>query len=170
MTVLRALLPSLVVVLLTLLAALPWGLGGDMRLAVPLLPTVVLFAWNLRRRNAVPEVIAFLAGIALDALSQGPLGYWALLNLTAFAAASAMRGGGADASLPARWLTHAAGMVAIAVIAWGVSSLYAMQASEVRPLAIAVGLAVATWPLLAAVIAMLDPRPGAANGNLVRGG
>ena len=168
MNLLRSVLPSFVVVLVTLLAALPWGLGGDLRLVVPLLPTAVLFAWNLRRRNAVPEVVAFLAGVAPDALSQGPLGHWALLNLTAFAAAPQLRGV-MDASLPARWLGHAAGLVVIAVVAWLASSLSALPPGEVRPLAIGVGLAVATWPLLAGVIAALDPRPGAANGNLVRG-
>lgn len=167
---LRNVVPSAIVLLLALLAALPWGVGGDLRLVLPLLPTAVILAWSLRRRAAVPEVIAFLAGLVLDALSHGPLGYWALVNLVALVLAALLRNPQGAAPL-ARFLRFAVGTGMTAAVAWTVSSLYALQVGELRPLASAAVMVVLTWPLLAGLMAALDPpRTVAANGNLVRGG
>lgn len=166
----RAVVPSAVLVLVTLLVALPWGLGSDYRLVLPLLPAVVIYVWNSRRRDSVPEWMAFAAGVLLDAISQGPLGYWALLYLLAYILSALLRAPADEGGL-LRWARFAVGMALLSTAAWLVASLYAMQPGDIAPLRLAGGIAVLTYPIVAGFVALLDPpMPHSANGNLVRGG
>ena len=73
------------IAVLTLLAALPWGLPTEDRFFLPLLPVVAIHYWALRRPEVLPEWFVFLAGLLLDVFTHGPLGYWPLVYLVAYA-------------------------------------------------------------------------------------
>mgnify|MGYP001358435982 CR=1 FL=1 len=75
----RSLAAMVSVVLVTFLAALPWGLPAEFRLVLPLLPFLAIHYWTLRRIALVPDVLAFVTGLAFDFLSDGPLGFWAMM-------------------------------------------------------------------------------------------
>lgn len=129
---LRAFLPFASVVLLTIAAILPWGLPVEDRFVLPLLPIVAIYYWTLDRKAWLPEWGVFLAGLMLDILSQGPLGYWALIYLVTYVAAvfaSRLRLETAAARLAAF-----AGVIgAVTVFAWFVASLYFLQVLDWGP-------------------------------------
>lgn len=169
MTLLRAALPPALVLLLALVAALPFGMRSELRFVLPMLPAFVVLAWNTRRRNAVPEWGAFLAGLLLDAVSQGPLGYWALLYLVAYVLAALLRGP-ADEGAVLRWARFVLATVLLGIATWSLLSVYSMQPADVRPLLNAVAAAALIYLPLAALIALVEPKPAyAASGHLVRG-
>ena len=83
MNVMRFVAPIGSVVLLTLIAALPLGVPAGDRFFLPLLPVVAVHYWTLRHDAWLPEWVVFLAGLMLDILTHGPLGYWAFIYLLA---------------------------------------------------------------------------------------
>lgn len=141
-----------VIVLLTLLAALPLGLPPEARHALPLLPLAAIHDSTLRRPGAVPEWLVFLCGLALDVLTQGPLGFWAFVYLFAHALALAVF---PLAARGAAWRLAllVLALVASALVAWGLSSLYVGEAAAIRPWLTAVA-----WALPAALVIVLVSR------------
>ena len=78
------LLPVFLIVVATLICALPWGPPPEFRLVLPLLPYVVIHRCVERWGPATPDWLVFLAGFATDVAGQGPLGYWALIYLCGY--------------------------------------------------------------------------------------
>ncbi len=81
MIVLRWSMPTLVLVLVTLVATLPWGVGLVPRHVLPLLPFVVAYVFLTVTDWPVPSPTIFACGLLMDATGDGPLGYWALIYL-----------------------------------------------------------------------------------------
>ena len=73
-------LPLLTLAFAIILAATP-GQQGALA-ASGLAAVLVIHVWTVRRPGAIPSWLAFAAGLVLDALAFGPLGYWALTFLT----------------------------------------------------------------------------------------
>lgn len=170
MTFVRALLPILVMMVMVLLAVFPWGLALDTRHVLPLLPALAILVMNLRRMHAVPEWAAFAAGLVLDALSAGPLGFWALIYLAAYALAALLhpfRGRG----IAQGWINVIAALALLAALQWALISLYGMSAAPLAPVMHATGLALLVYPLLEVMLAPFAMAPQTRdNGYLVRGG
>lgn len=80
---LSKLVPAMIVALLTLAAALPWGAPVAARLALMLLPLIAIVHFACARGPSVPAPLAFGCGLVLDVLTHGPLGFWAGLNTAA---------------------------------------------------------------------------------------
>ena len=137
---------------LTVLSALPWGVAAESRFVLPLLPVVAIHYWVLRdEADMVPEWFVFLCGLLLDVLTNGPLGFWSLIYLLAFALAR-LSTGWAREGVMARWLLLLAALALLSFCAWIISSLYAVDVADWRPFAwgaVAAGLA---HPLLALVL------------------
>ena len=87
MVFLDRLIPALTIIVATVLVALPWGMAAENRFLLPLLPLIVIHFWTLRRPGDVAEWWVFVAGLSLDILTNGPIGYWALIYLLGYAAA-----------------------------------------------------------------------------------
>ena len=170
MNLLRAVLPSLVLLAFLILAVFPWGLAADTRFILPLLPATAILVMNLRRPNAVPEWMAFGAGLVLDALSAEPLGFWALVHLAAYALAVVIapyRGTG----IAARWVAGLAGVSGLALLQWTLISLYAFEPAAFAPLLQAAAILLAVYPALDILLApFARPPESRDNGYLVRGG
>lgn len=140
------------VVALTVLSALPWGVAAESRFVLPLLPVVAIHYWVLREHaQMVPEWFVFACGLLLDVLTNGPLGFWSMIYLFAYALATL--------SIPwsregvfARWLLLLAALALVSMSAWIISSIYAVEIVDWQPFAWGAVAAGATHPLFALVL------------------
>lgn len=81
MTVVYFVLPTLLVVLSVLVAVAPWGAWTGAGLVLQVLPYMVAHLFLVRGKGFVPSPVMFLAGLAMDVGTGGPLGFWALIYL-----------------------------------------------------------------------------------------
>lgn len=148
------------VTLVTFLAALPWGLPAEYRLVLPLLPFLAIHFWTLHGIALVPEVLVFAAGLSFDFLSDGPLGYWALMYLTGYALTLAVAGSVMASSGPGRLLLLVGTLLSLVVVEVTLSALYFNAAADWWPPLVAATVAVLVYPALAALLrALAGPRP-----------
>ncbi len=137
----RFVMPVVSVAVLTIVAILPWGMAADYRFVLPLLPIVAIYYWTLDRDVWLPEWAIFLVGLMLDVLTQGPLGYWALVYLVAYVCAvyaSRLNVEGTAKTL----VLFAGGIVSVTVFAWFVASFYFLEILDFRPYARGAGFAI----------------------------
>lgn len=170
MSVLRYGAPLVTIALLTLIAALPWGLPSDYRFFLPLLPAVAIHYWSVRRDDLAIEWLAFLSGLVLDVLTQGPLGYWSLIYLLSrVMGLQSVRF--SEAGQGVRILLYALALAVTATAAWAISSLYFLEFADWRPYANGAGLAALASLVIVPVLHTLDtPERARAFPNLTRGG
>ena len=154
MRAMKYLAPVASIALLTLLAVLPWGLPSEDRFFLPMMPVIAIHYWSLRQPESVPEWMIFLAGLALDVLTHGPLGYWALIYLLAFVLGLLSQPFGAG-SQAARIGLFAAALLVVAFAAWAVSSAYGFEIVDWRPYATGVIYAALASILIVPVLHML---------------
>ncbi len=161
--------PALSVAMLALLAVLPWGLPADGRFVLPFLPVVAIHYWASRHPERLSAWVPFAAGLVVDVLSNGPLGFWPLLYLGATMLGVEAHGFNTT-SATARWALFVAALIALVAAAWGVASLYHVTLADWRPFAWAAWMAALSYPLVAFVLRALDPEPlRPSNDRLVRG-
>jgi len=153
MPVMRMLVPALHLIIVTVLAALPWGLAADSRFLLPLLPLAVVHVWVRRRARHMTAAHAFLAGLALDVLTHGPLGYWSLIYLLGHGL-SQWDGLADEDSILVSWLHFALVLASTAAAAWLVSSAYFLELLDWRPLASAAAIAAALYPFIALMLSL----------------
>lgn len=125
-------LPMVTIFMLVLIAALPWGLPSPYRIALPLLPVIAIHYWTLRHDALVPEWMVFIAGLLLDILTHGPLGFWALIYLLTylmalFGQSTANKGPGT------RLVALLAAVVIAATGSWLLASAYAFAFIDGTP-------------------------------------
>jgi rod shape-determining protein MreD len=156
----RFLLPLISMAVLTFAAALPWGLPTAARFVLPLLPVVAIYHWTLDPDAWLPEWVIFLAGLSLDVITKGPLGYWALVYLFAyvvavFASRIAAEGGAG------RIILLALTVIVVTVFAWLAASLYFLEMLDLGPYArgavFAIFAALLITPVLGSFRALLKP-------------
>jgi rod shape-determining protein MreD len=169
MTLAGRLTPAITVFILAILAVLPWGLPAHARFVLPFLPVIAIHTWSSRHLERLSPWVPFAAGIVVDVLTNGPLGYWPLIYLGAMMlGADAQRTPGTG--LAARWALFLASLVGLVIAAWGVASLYHLELSDWRPFAWALWIGALSYPLVAFGLRALDPEPQrASNDRLVRG-
>lgn len=150
-------LPIFSVALLALIAVLPWGLSTDKRFVLPLLPYVAIYFWNSRYSGLLPEWVPFVAGLSVDVLSNGPLGFWSLIYLLGYILSSKMRHifGGVGAG---RWLMFLSSLTLLLIASWGITSLYSLEKAEWGPFIWAALLAGLAYPILSRILASLSPQ------------
>jgi rod shape-determining protein MreD len=165
---LKYIVPLSSIVLLTLIAALPWGLPSEDRFFLPFLPVVAIHYWGLRRPELVPEWFVFMAGLCLDTLTHGPLGYWALVYLAAYASGVLSQPFGNN-SLMARTGIFVISLIAVAFTAWAAASLYFIEFADWKAFARGAGLAGFAAIVIVPLLYVLDGRKTApGNASLMR--
>lgn len=170
MKVLGYLLPFGSVALLTVLAALPWGLPTEDRFFLPMLPVVAIHYWALRRHQALPEWSVFLAGLLLDIFTHGPLGYWPLVYLGAYTLGVMQETAGRKSQL-LRLALFAVSLALVAGSCWAIASIYFFELVDWRPYARGAGLAAAGALLIVPILHYLDTPEGSLEHTpLTRGG
>ena len=171
-----AFVPVMAVVLLVIVAALPWQLVASdtgirpfdtvsalaaispqsVALALSLMPVAAIYFWSVRRPRLMPAIAAFACGLLLDVLTQGPLGVWPVAMLAAAIAGRHVRRAGLSIGF-FRSAAHLAGTMALAGIVVGVlMSLYQWHIVQVWPQVCAVAIVTLAYPLLGGVLALLD--------------
>jgi rod shape-determining protein MreD len=169
MRVVTAVLPAVSIVLLLLAAVLPWGLPAECGHVLPLLPFVGMHYWLLRQPQRVPEWLAFACGFTLDVLTHGPLGFWSLLYLIGYAFALLQQSWGGETAFGRAFQCLQALMV-VGAAEWGLASVYSWVLADWWPLAVAIGWAALSYPVIAMLLRPLDfSQPRRANSRLIRG-
>jgi rod shape-determining protein MreD len=139
----------------SIVAALPWGIGSQARFLLPLLLYALVHAFIVRSPGAVAEWVVFLAGLMLDVLTSGPLGFWALTLLGGYVIAVMQEewpGG-----LLRRWGQFLVALCGVTAFAWCLATLYFFETADVRPLASAAVGAGLAYPLVAGIAHLLVP-------------
>jgi len=146
-----------------LIAAAPRPFGP---IAEPWLHAAVIYFWTHRRPSVTPPLLCFGAGLALDLLTGGPLGLWAL-SLTALSLAARVTRPMADgAALPKRL-----GYLAAALAAMMVAATLALSAAGAGPPPLAAMTlhaltTIVAYPLIEPVLGFIAGRVGLRRGAL----
>lgn len=167
----RLIAPIGSVAVLTLIAALPLGIPAGDRFLLPLLPVIAIHYWTLRHDAWLPEWVVFLAGLALDILTHGPVGYWAFIYLIAHLTATLSARLHVESSLD-RLLLLGLAIVVVTFAAWATASIYFFDLLD--PLPYATGAVLASICALFVILPLLRLLDGAAEPGrsmrLTRGG
>ena len=81
MNIVLAVLPTCLVMLAVLVAAAPLGASVEVGFVLQVMPYMLAHLFLARRKGVVPSPVMFIAGIAMDIINNGPLGFWALIYL-----------------------------------------------------------------------------------------
>jgi rod shape-determining protein MreD len=126
--------PFVSVAALTLIAVLPWGLPSEDRFVLPLLPVIAIHYWGLRQPDDLPEWFVFLAGLGLDILTNGPLGYWSLIYLVSYFLGVISIPLGVRGQMT-RIVLFLLALAVVTAAAWSISSIYELERADWRPYA-----------------------------------
>lgn len=173
MWLIRAIFPTASVVVALVLVLLPWGIAADewpvWRFLVPFAPLGVIHFWLMRRPATMPFPLVFLAGLVVDAVTHGPLGFWALIYLIGGAVVR-LAGGQLHTSTVGRFAAFTAGFVLVGAITWGLATGYYLRQIEMQPVLAAVAVVILCYPVLALLLSpMVGRRRRAPNLSLDRG-
>lgn len=142
-------IPSLALFLAVVVAAVPWVLPDEASFILPSLLIIAVFVLTLQRKRTLPGISVFAAGLLMDILTAGPLGYWAILFLLTHTVAVQYRLRARRAEFASIWLVFAATAIAAAGIGWALASLYFVRIIDWQPMAIGAGAVVVLFPLVA---------------------
>lgn len=141
--------PSLVLFLAVVVAAVPWVLPAEASFILPLFLIIVIFLLSLLKRRSLPGLSVFAAGVLMDILTAGPLGYWAILFLLTFTIAVQYRSRAARPNFTSLWLAFSGTALLAAAAGWALASLYFVRIIDWWPMAIGGVVAIALFPLVA---------------------
>lgn len=146
----RMALPVATIALAVLLASARWHASPQLALVAPFLPVVVVRHWAARAPRLLPEWAVALAGLCVDAVSQGPMGFWALVYLVAYGLGLMSRRF-ADGGFLERALAAIPGLLACGLACGLILALYSWSDFSPRPVVAAVAAAVALGVAVEAV-------------------
>lgn len=157
-------LPALIIFFAVIICAIPWGLPDGATFILPLVTATPIFYLSAQPDRTVPVWLAFLAGLATDILTAGPLGYWALIFLFTHGLAKAYRQTTSAEGFGALWAGFALTLVVVAALGWALASLYFVRFIDWRPMVIGTCAATLLFPLVVWPIARLlrwsEPKSG----------
>lgn len=150
------LIPTGTVLALVVLCVLPWGLGPSVDFALPALPFVAVHFWLRSNGRLMPLAFVFAAGLAVDVLSYGPLGYWSLVYLSG-CGLTALLDRNAAARIGANgWAGFCFVAAGLILLAWLVASIYFLRFADVRAMAEAAAILALAYPLFQVLLNPLD--------------
>lgn len=141
--------PSLILFLAVVVAAVPWVLPAEASFILPLLLIIVIFILSLLKRRSLPGLSVFAAGVLMDILTAGPLGYWAILFLLSFTVAVQYRVRTARPNFTSLWAAFSGTALLAAGTGWALASLYFVRIIDWRPMLIGGVVAIVLFPLVA---------------------
>ena len=147
-------IPILTVTLLVLLCVMPWGLSQSFHFALPILPFAAIHYWSRSQPASMPCTFVFAAGLSVDVLSYGPLGYWSLVYLMGLGLVAGFARLLTDTSPLADFTSFCAAIAMLALIAWSLASVYFIRFIDWQPMAWAAAMLAIAYPF---VIALLGP-------------
>ncbi len=151
MPIIAAIVPAATVLVLVLICVLPWGMGESLRFVLPVLPFSAIYFWS-RTEAPMPSTLVFLAGLIVDVLTYGPLGYWSLIYLIGMALTAGLDQVRARNGSLSRWVDFCAVLVLLSIVAWLIASAYFVFLIEWRPMLLAAVAVAALYPLISTLL------------------
>lgn len=145
----KRIVPSLVLFLAVVVAAVPWVLPSHASFILPLLLIIIVYVLTLQRRQVLPSLSVFAAGLLMDILTAGPLGYWAFIFLLTHTLAALYAKRDSKPGFGMLWLVFGATAVVTSISGWALASLYFVRVIDWQPMLIGGAVAVALFPLVA---------------------
>ena len=142
-------MPSAVLLVAVVIAAVPWALPESAIFILPLLLIILVFVLTVQRGQELPSLSVFAGGLIMDVLTAGPLGYWAAIFLLTHTLAGLYRRRVKPRDFGGLWLSFAGTAVAASASGWGLASLYFVRVIDWQPMLIASVTAIALFPLVA---------------------
>jgi len=155
MSVVYLVLPTVLILATTLAAIVPWGAPPGAGYVLQVMPYMMAHLFIARGKGFVPSPVVFLAGLAMDVASAGPLGFWALIYLFGVLVARQLAGGAAT-SRGGRLFGLVLAVFALTAAQVGLASLYQLQWIDWQ--AVLVGTALAGLVTLLIDVAWRDRR------------
>ncbi len=128
-------LPALSVLFAVIATAVPWGLPADATFILPLVVVMMVFCWRAIPGTALPPAGAAGLGLLADLMSGGPLGYWALMCLTASTVGGKPGSLGQGREFSTHWLIWIALVTALGGFGWLLASAYYFRWIDWWPIA-----------------------------------
>lgn len=145
----RGIVPSFVLFVAVVVAAVPWALPSKAIFILPLLLIILVFVLTMRRQQELPILSVFAAGLLMDILTAGPLGYWAIIFLLTHTLAALYARRDAEPGFGMLWLVFALVTVVTSSSGWALASLYFVRVIDWQPMLIGGAVSVALFPLVA---------------------
>jgi rod shape-determining protein MreD len=150
------LLPAMTLAIAALAAILPFGAGDTVRMCLSFVPVIVAQYWSVRRPRMVPLPLIFAIGLAIDILTHGPVGFWALMMLAAAGLARLEDAWTGTSTTAGRAAVFCIAMLVVAGLAWAVASIYTGAMIDGHPMLVAALVAIAAYPLFAIMLMPID--------------
>jgi len=164
-------LPALSVLFAVVATAVPWGLPADATFILPLVMVMMVFCWRAIPGAALPPAGATALGLLADLMSGGPIGYWALMSLTAATVGGRAGSLGEGRDLGFHWLIWIALVSALACFGWLLASLYYFRWIDWWPIAFGALASIALFPVvLHGLLWIRHGRLGPERSAIFRGG
>ncbi|GBE44029.1 rod shape-determining protein MreD [bacterium BMS3Bbin10] len=144
----KGIVPSLILFLAVAVAAVPWALPAAASFILPLLLIIFIFALTTQRNRELPAVSVFAAGLLMDVLTAGPLGYWAIIFLLTHTLASVYSRRARQKRFGNLWLAFAVTAAVAAFSGWAIASIYFVRVIDWQPMFIGGAVAIALFPLM----------------------
>lgn len=142
-------MPSAILLVAVVIAAVPWALPEAASFILPLLLIILVFVLTIQNRQELPSLSVFAGGLIMDVLTAGPLGYWAAIFLLTYTLASLYRRSRVRREFRNLWIAFAGTAIAASVSGWVLASLYFVRLIDWQPMLIASATAIALFPLVA---------------------
>lgn len=144
--------PGLAIGSVVVVAAVPWGLPDQTTFILPFMTLLLVFLFSIRRRLRIPVWLVFLSGLATDVLTAGPVGYWALLYTMTYTLGRLLFARLSPGSIAGLWLAYAVTAGVVALVGWGVASIYYLRIIDWWPITLGLLCSAALCPLAAWVM------------------
>lgn len=141
--------PSIVLFLAVVIAAVPWVLPAEASFILPLMLIIIIFVLTLMRKRKLPGPSVFAAGVLMDILTAGPLGYWAILFLLTYSVAVQYRARAVRPDFGMLWAVFSGTALLAAGAGWALASLYFVRIIDWWPMVIGGLVAIVLFPLAA---------------------
>lgn len=138
---------SLVLFAAVVVAAVPWALPSSAGFILPLLLIILVFLLTLKRSSELPTISVFVAGLLMDILTAGPLGYWAIVFLVTHTITLLYSRHRRSTGFGKLWFVFAGVAAAASISGWALASLYYVRFIDWQPMLIGGAVTILIFPL-----------------------
>ncbi len=150
-----SLLPMAIALLFAFISFLPLGASENLLTLGPQFILCIVFFWALRAPHLLPPWAVFMLGLGIDLFSAGPLGFWGIVYLSAYALVLLLRRRILRRGFFIGWAAFAAVAAFAAALAWGLASAYFGAVLPHLPLATSAAVTVLAFPVVAPLFGLL---------------
>lgn len=144
------------ILIVVVLGILPWGQGDALSFLFPAAVFMVIHFWHFRHVTRLSPLVIAVIGHAIDVFTGGPLGFWSFVLLIGMAMTRLMARLLPTPSFLTQWISFSISCLAVSLAAWTLASVYFVQVVDWRPMAIALVVQLAAYPLVSVGLTPLE--------------